>query len=399
MLLTMPRAQSVLIIGSEALPFAKTGGLADIPGALPVALARLGWDVTLALPKYRGVSGGSVLEQFPVTVGGFTRDVSFIEAPMADGARALLIDCPELFDCPALYGTDSTDYPDNPLRFAFLVRAALEFAARLATKPSLVHAHDWQAGLAPVYLATLYASHPTLGGMPSVFTIHNLAYQGVFDSDWLPRLDFGWELFTVDELEFWGRISFLKGAINHADTLTTVSPRYAEQIQTPELGFGFDGILRARASNLVGILNGIDTRDWDPARDRFLPTPYDADHLEAKSASKAALLEQYGLATDDAAMKRPLVCHIPTDTPMGTATVMGSRDRCGYPATRTYAAYPAYSYGYPAYSYSYGYPAKISYYGMPVCLCALLWLRSALDAYAPRYAAARHVAYARGRYR
>jgi starch synthase len=233
--------------------------------------------------------------------------VAFIDAPMDDGARALLIDCPELFDRQALYGADSTDYPDNPLRFAFLVRAALEFASRRPTSPTLVHAHDWQAGLAPVYLKTLYASHPTLGGTPSVFTIHNLAFQGIFEADWLPRLDLGWELFTIDALEFWGRISFLKGAINHADTITTVSRRYAKEIQTPELGFGFDGILRARASDLVGILNGIDTREWDPAHDRFLPAPYDADHLEAKSASKAAVLEQYGLPADNAAMARPLI--------------------------------------------------------------------------------------------
>jgi starch synthase len=297
----------VLIIGSEAQPFAKTGGLADVLGALPSALARIGWDATVALPRYRGTSAGTLVETFPVTVGGFSRDAGFFEAPLADGARALLIDCPDLYDREALYGVANTDYPDNPRRFAFLVRAALEYAARRGTAPSIVHAHDWQAGLAPVYLRTLYASHPTLGNMPSVTTIHNLAYQGVFTPDWLPRLDLGWELLTLDRLEYWDRISFLKGGITDADVITTVSPRYAEEIQTPELGFGFDGILRARRTDLVGILNGIDTRDWDPAHDPHLPRPYDADDLSGKKDAKLALLRRYGLPTDDTTMKRPLV--------------------------------------------------------------------------------------------
>jgi len=301
------RNRSVLIIGSEAQPFAKTGGLADVLGALPSALARLGWDATIALPRYRGVPAGAPLETFPVTVGGYSRDAGFSEVPLADGARALLVDCPDLFDREALYGVGNADYPDNPRRFAFLVRAALEFAARQSPAPSIVHAHDWQAGLAPVYLRTLYASHPTLGGVPSVTTIHNLAYQGVFTPDWLPRLDLGWELFTLDRLEYWGRVSFLKGGITDADLVTTVSPRYAEEIQTPELGFGFDGILSARRADLVGILNGIDTREWDPAHDRFLEKPYNADDLSGKMAAKTALLRHYGLPLDEATRGRPLV--------------------------------------------------------------------------------------------
>jgi starch synthase len=299
------RKKSVLLIGSEALPFSKSGGLADVLGALPPALARLGWDVTLAVPRYRGVAEGVLLDHFPVTVGGYVRDVGFFEVGLADGARALLIDCPDLFDRETLYGADSTDYPDNPRRYALLVRAALEFAARRGEAPSMVHAHDWQAGLAPVYLRTLYAAHPVLGGTPSIFTIHNLAYQGVVDADWLPRLDLGWEQFTIDRLEYWGRISLLKGAINSARVITTVSPRYAREIQTPEFGFGFDGILRSRSADLFGILNGIDVQQWNPGNDPFIAEPYDADTLEAKSASKAAVLARYNLASDR--MARPLV--------------------------------------------------------------------------------------------
>jgi starch synthase len=298
---------SVLLIGSEAQPFAKTGGLADVLGALPPALQRLGWDATVVLPRYKGVSAGTLSDTFPVTVGGYTRDAGFYEAPLADEARAILVECPDLYHREGLYGVDATDYPDNARRFAFLVRAALEFAARRGTPPAIVHAHDWQAGLAPVYLKTIYAAHPVLGGTPSVFTIHNLAYQGLFESDWLPRLDLGWDQYAVDRLEFYGHISLLKGGLTDAQVITTVSRRYAEEIQTPAFGSGFDGVLRARAGALVGILNGIDTREWDPARDPFLPTPFDADDLSGKRDAKIAVLGRYGMPASDAALARPLV--------------------------------------------------------------------------------------------
>ncbi len=170
-----------------------------------------------------------------------------------------------------------------------------------------MHGHDWQAGLAPVYLRTLYASHPILSGTPSVFTIHNLAYQGLFEPEWLPRVDLGPEELAVDRLEFWGRLSFLKGGIRDAAVVTTVSRTYADEIQTPEFGSGFDGILRDRRRDLVGILNGIDTSEWDPRRDRFLPVPYGPDTLDGKIAAKRAVLARYRLPDDAAAMARPLV--------------------------------------------------------------------------------------------
>src|SRR5215831_2214035 len=298
---------SVLIVGSEAQPFAKTGGLADVLGALPPAIARLGWNVTLVVPRYRGVEAGAIVEAFPVTCGSFTRSTAFHSVPLGDGARAVLVDCPDLYDRDALYGPSNADYSDNAMRFAFLARAALEFAGRQRVGPSVVHAHDWQAGLAPVYLKTVYAAHPMLGGTPAVFTIHNLAYQGLFDSGWLPALDLGWDQFTVDRLEYWGRISFMKGGIADARMITTVSPRYAAEIQTPEFGFGFDGILRSRRGDLVGILNGIDTGEWDPSRDPFLPAHYDSTDLARKNDSKVAVLRRYNLPTDAAVVKRPLI--------------------------------------------------------------------------------------------
>ena len=217
------------MIGSEALPFAKTGGLADVLGALPPALARLGWDVTLvaaALPRRRRPA--TLVERFPVTRRRLhARRRASSRRRCADGARALLVDCPSSTIATALYGVGSVDYPDNARRFACSCARRSSSRRGAARAPSIVHAHDWQAGLAPVYLKTLYASHPVLGGTPTVFTIHNLAYQGLFDADWLPRLDLPWELLAIDRLEFWGRISFLKGGINDADVDHDRQPEYA----------------------------------------------------------------------------------------------------------------------------------------------------------------------------
>ena len=306
-----PRAtrtpRSVLMIASEALPYSKTGGLADVLGALPGALARLGWQVTLVTPRYRDVTAGTRIEQTTVLVGAHTFDVGVYEDTTADGVRVLLLDVPELYDREALYNVGHVDYADNPRRFALLARAALDWAARHLTRVDIVHAHDWQAGLAPVYLRTLYAAHPVLGNAASILTIHNLAYQGLFEPDWLPRLDLPWDLFTVDRMEFWGRISFLKGGINDATLISTVSRTYAQEIQTREFGCGFEGILQRRAGDLIGILNGIDTATWDPARDPHLPQAFDAEHLAGKRAAKIAVLSRYGIEADDETLARPLI--------------------------------------------------------------------------------------------
>jgi starch synthase len=300
-------ATTVLIVGSEAQPFSKTGGLADVLGALPPALSRLGWDVTLVTPRYRGVAAGELAGQFSLMVGGRRIDLRLFEAPLGGGGRAILVDAPELYDRDGIYGVGTQDYPDSPRRYGVLARAALEFAARQGPRRWLVHAHDWQAGLVPVYLKTLYAEHPQLARTPAVFTIHNLAYQGVCERDWLPRLDLTWDLFTPERLEFWGSVSLLKGGITDAHVITTVSPTYAAEIQTPELGFGFDGVLRGRAGDLVGILNGIDTGVWNPATDPHLPAHFDIDRLDRKQASKRALLERFGLTAGSAQSRRPLV--------------------------------------------------------------------------------------------
>src|SRR5918994_1437401 len=267
----------ILMVASEAIPWAKTGGLADVVGALPRALVRLGHQVDVVIPRYRGIAAGRAAGKVTVTLGGRSADAPVFEVD-SDGARMLFVDQPEYYDRAALYGEGNRDYPDNPLRFAFLDRAALEWAAAAGSRYDVVHAHDWQAGLVPVMLGTTFAGHPVLGGTATVFTIHNLAYQGTFPVEWLPALGLGWELMRIDALEFWGRFSLLKGGVTFSRVVTTVSPRYAQEIQTPEFGFGFDGILRYRSRDLLGILNGIGYDQWDPERDAHLPEPYNASN-------------------------------------------------------------------------------------------------------------------------
>jgi starch synthase len=303
-----PDRLSILMIASEVLPYAKTGGLADVAAALPAALAGLGHRVVVAMPRYRGVQvSGDLLTTFVLDIGAEHLHVQIFRERMAGGAVLWLVDVPALYDREGLYGVGSHDHPDNPRRFAALARAAFEAAIVTGFSPDIVHAHDWQGGLAPVYLRTRYATHPVLGGVPSVFTIHNIAYTGACDAGWIPALDLDWDLYTPQALEYWGQVSLLKAGINFSDEVTTVSRRYAEEILTPEFAYGLEGVLAARRADLVGILNGIDADAWNPATDRFLPAPYTADTLEAKQVSKRALLQAYGLPSDDAALARPVI--------------------------------------------------------------------------------------------
>jgi starch synthase len=296
---------SILMVGSEALPFSKTGGLADVLGALPIALGRLGHRVTLVTPKYRHTEAHGVATtlEVPLRGGGET---TVIEQPLAEGVRVVLVGRPELYDRESIYGAGG-DYPDSPRRFGFLCRAALEYAIHSGDTFDVLHGHDWQAGLAPVYLRTRYAGHPRIGNMASVFTIHNLAYQGSFPPDWITQLDLPPQVMGMEAMEFWGQLSFLKGGINYSRVITTVSPTYAKEIQTKEYGAGFDGILSARARDLYGVLNGIDTDRWDPSRDPYLPVPYDQNSLENKDASKRELLETIGASASLNGLKRPLI--------------------------------------------------------------------------------------------
>ncbi len=295
------------MIGSEALPFAKTGGLADVLGALPQALGRLGWNVTVIIPRYRGVAPGKALGAIDLVVGGRSHRTFLSAAPIGDGVTVVLVDEPDLFDREHLYGVGSADYADNPRRFAVLTRAALEWVARQPLRRVVLHAHDWQAGLTASYARVHYATHPVVGQAPTVFTIHNLAYQGNFDPSWMPRLDLPWSLYTPGQLEYWNRLSFLKAGIVSADVVTTVSPQYAREIQTPDGGIGFDGVLRSNLGKLRGILNGIDTQQWNPSTDVHIPAHFDADDLTGKRAVKQALLSAYALPVDEEHLGRPVI--------------------------------------------------------------------------------------------
>ncbi len=294
----------ILMVASEAAPFAKTGGLADVVAALPRALARLGYSVDIVIPRYRGIAAGEPIGRVTVPLGGQVANAT-VYAVAEAGVRTVFVEHAGYFDRDYLYGAVGHDYPDNPERFAFLSRAALEWAASSGERYDVIHAHDWQAGLVPVLLRQFTA--PVFRGVSTVFTIHNLAYQGIFDASWLPRLGLGWELMHVNALEYWSRISLLKGGIVFSRLLTTVSPRYAREIQTPEYGGGFDGIFRSRSADLVGIRNGIDYDQWNPARDPYLPEPFDATCLDGKAAAKRMVLEMFGLPADEDGRQRPLV--------------------------------------------------------------------------------------------
>jgi starch synthase len=300
-------ALDILFVTSEMRPFAHTGGLSDVSNALPRALARLGHRVTVVLPKYRGAVTQSAGVSAYVPFGLHNYPVHFVEETVEDGVRAVLIDAPPLYDRDGLYGDSRGEYADNAFRFAVLCRGALEYARLAGTRPSVVHAHDWQAALAPVYVRTALHDDPVIGGVKTVLTIHNLAFQGVFDPKELAWVGLGRDLYTPDVMEFWGRASSLKAGIVLSDVVTTVSPTYAQEIMTPAYGFGFDGILRTRRKDLVGILNGIDTGVWNPATDPHLAEAFSAASLIGRKANKRALLERMGLPVDAAALARPLI--------------------------------------------------------------------------------------------
>ena len=296
------------MVASEAHPWAKTGGLAEVAAALTDALGALGHAVTLVLPRYRIVSVEHTERlDAQIALGSRVLNVGFLETRLSERVTLVLVDVPELFDREGIYGSGAGDFPDNAIRYAVFSRAALEYPRLRQFRPSIIHAHDWQAGMVPVYQKMHLSSDPFVGGVPAVFTIHNLAFQGVFPAATLPAIGLGYEVLDVQGLEFWGNISYLKGGINFSERITTVSPGYAKEIVTPELGFGFEGVLARRSDDLVGILNGIDITRWTPMQDEFVSASFNADDLAGKREAKRALLSSVGLPADADAMARPLV--------------------------------------------------------------------------------------------
>ena len=300
----MTQPLRILLISSEVEPFAKTGGLADVAGALPQALATLGHDVRVLMPKYRGVERHGTLRtavpRVRVPVGDRTTEGALLEGRLGHAVPVYFLAHDHYYDRPALYGTGQGDYLDNCERFIFFCRGALEALRALGWTPHVIHANDWQSGLVPVYLETLYKDDPALGEVGTLFTIHNLAYQGVFWHFDMPLTGLGWDLFTPAGLEFYGKLNFLKGGLVFADVLNTVSKTYAQEIQTAEFGCGLEGVLQYRRADLHGVVNGIDVAAWDPATDRDLTKPYSAEDLAGKAACKQALAQELGIEADGA---------------------------------------------------------------------------------------------------
>src|SRR5438045_4503920 len=264
----------IAFAASECVPFSKTGGLADVVGALPRALASVGHQVSVYLPRYRQTKltdAQTVDPSITIPFDDRYRFCSVVTGGNHSGVRFYFVDYPPFFDRDALYGTPAGDYPDNAERFALFSRAVLE-ASKILGVPQVFHCHDWQSALVPVLLRTQYAEDPAFRDVASVFTIHNMGYQGHFPADTLPLLSLSWDLFTISKMEFFGSVNFLKGALVFSDFVTTVSKKYSQEIQTTEFGFGLEGVLRDRASTVPGILHGVDYVDWSQRTDTCIAT-------------------------------------------------------------------------------------------------------------------------------
>jgi starch synthase len=299
----------ILFVASEAFPLAKTGGLADVCGALPANLARLGADIKVMVPGYPAALEMALEKRVLADLSGFfDGEARLIAARMpVSGLKVILFDCPRLFNrAGGLYqDAEGRDWVDNHQRFAAFCRAAAEVALGglgLSWRPAVVHAHDWHAGPLMALLRFAGAPRPR-----TVFTIHNLAFQGNFPLESFGQLGLPRETLSPDGIEFFGQISFLKAGICYSDRLTTVSPTYAREILTPEHGCGLDGLLRVRAADLTGILNGVDYSTWDPASDTALPQCYSPEDLAGKTACRAALRAELGLRPDTDA---PLLIYV-----------------------------------------------------------------------------------------
>lgn len=296
----------ILMVCSEATPFAKTGGLADVAGALPAALAAIGEEVAVVMPRYGQIawdSTESAYDNLRLFAGPHPWNVD-IRTRVEKGVRFYFVEHPILFTREGLYAQRGHDYWDNHRRFAVLSLAALGVAQTLFN-PDIIHCHDWQAGLVPVYRHDQQWSNPSFHDVRTVFTIHNLGYHGRFSANLLPDLGLNPGWMTTDKLEYYGDISYLKAGIVTSDWVTTVSPTYAREIQTPEGGFGFDGVMRSVSGRLSGILNGVDYSEWSPETDPLIPARYSAGDLDGKRACKKALLDEFHLPSDN--LERPLI--------------------------------------------------------------------------------------------
>jgi len=297
---------NILMVASEATPFAKTGGLADVLGALPAALQSAGEQTAVVIPGYRQNQYDGepriAYRSLWVPIGpGYLVD---IYQTSERGVTFYFVDCPPLFDRDGIYGSGGSDFADNHLRFAVLSMAAVG-VARYLFRPQFIHLHDWQAALAAVYIRQHFSNDPTFSGVKVLFTIHNLGYQGIFGPEAVQQIGLDRRLFNPEQFEFYGKLNLLKGGIAFSDAISTVSKGYAREVQTPEYGFGLDGFLRKHGP-IYGIVNGVDYVEWDPEHDPHIARNYSANDLSGKRECKRALLEEVGLR-QDAGLERPLI--------------------------------------------------------------------------------------------
>jgi starch synthase len=294
----------ILFVASEGLPFSKTGGLADVIEALPKTLVASGHEVALVLPRYRKTPAtGPVVARPAIPLGVGLRTPAILDGGRVNRVQYFFVDDPEYFDRDQIYGTAQGDYPDNAERFCEFSRAAIEVAGQV-WKPEVIHCHDWQSALVPVLLRSQHQADAHLQNLPVVLTIHNMGYQGVFPREALVRAGLPDGLFHMNGLEFYGKVNYLKGGLLFADRLTTVSPKYAQEIQTPEYGHGLEGVVGGRADHLTGILNGADYTVWDPEHDKLIAAPYSAADFSGKWGCKQDLLQQFSLPEGN--LQRPV---------------------------------------------------------------------------------------------
>lgn len=299
----------IIFAASEMVPYAKTGGLADVIGSLTSALRGQGLEAAAFLPRYETVNIRkwnlqSAVDELNIQIGSEREKGKIYSTVSPGGVTLYFVDHPEFYSREGFYGTSAGDYPDNDRRFIFFQRAVLEGLKALPLRPDIIHCHDWQTGLIPVYLKTLYAGDAFFQKTKSVFTVHNLGYQGNFPPDSLPITGLGWEQFRMERLEFYGKVSYLKGGLLDADTISTVSERYSQEIQSQEFGCGMEGILVKRREHLFGIVNGIDYDEWNPETDPDLAAPFNAQRLDKKAVNKNSLQKENNLKTD---ARAPLV--------------------------------------------------------------------------------------------
>ncbi|MDD5561124.1 MAG: glycogen synthase GlgA [Candidatus Omnitrophica bacterium] len=280
----------IAMLASEAVPFAKTGGLADVVGALPLALEDHGQEVIIIMPRYKCV------KERKFSVSRVSKDIS--SAKIGKGIKVYFIENDPYFNREGLYVDKGGDYKDNLERFAFFCRRSLDLFKEINFRADILHLHDWQASLAAVYLKNLYSKDHFYSGMKSILTIHNLGYQGLFPGSEFAKLGLENSLFSVSGLEFYNRVNLLKGGIIFSDFINTVSPTYAKEIQTEELGFGLGGLLKQRKDVLSGIINGLDYSVWDPVMDKFIAQNYSVRDIEDKSLNKEDLQARCALAVN-----------------------------------------------------------------------------------------------------